>query len=76
LDEVKRVADKAAANVRTMGVALSTCIVPEVGKPSFTLKDEMGGKTQYHTHHPAGYRYRNSCPDQVPEDYCEYFALV
>lgn len=42
LDEVKRVADKAAANVRTMGVALSPCIVPEVGKASFTLKeDEM-----------------------------------
>ncbi|MCC5930279.1 MAG: dihydroxyacetone kinase subunit DhaK [Cyclobacteriaceae bacterium] len=42
LDEVKRVAAKAAANVRTMGVALSPCIVPEVGKPSFTLnEDEM-----------------------------------
>jgi hypothetical protein len=33
-------------------------------------------KPQYHTHHPAGYRYRNSCPDTIPEDYCEYFALV
>ena len=42
LDEVKRVALKAAANVRTMGVALSPCIVPEVGKPTFTLnEDEM-----------------------------------
>jgi dihydroxyacetone kinase-like protein len=40
LDEVKRVADKAAANVRTMGVALSPCIVPEVGKPSFTIGDD------------------------------------
>ena len=39
LDEVKRVAEKAAANVRTMGVALTPCIVPEVGKPSFTLGD-------------------------------------
>ena len=39
LAEVKRVADKAAANVRTMGVALTPCIVPEVGKPSFTLGD-------------------------------------
>jgi dihydroxyacetone kinase-like protein len=37
LDEVKRVAQKAADNVRTMGVALSPCIVPEVGKPSFTI---------------------------------------
>jgi len=42
LDEVKRVAVKAVANVRTMGVALSPCIVPEVGKPSFTInEDEM-----------------------------------
>ncbi len=40
LDEVKRVAQKAADNVRTMGVALTPCIVPEVGKPSFTLEDD------------------------------------
>lgn len=39
LDTVKRVAEKACANVRTMGVALSPCIVPEVGKPSFTISD-------------------------------------
>mgnify|MGYP006270556871 FL=1 len=37
LDEVKRVAELAGANVRTMGVALSPVIVPEVGKPSFTI---------------------------------------
>jgi dihydroxyacetone kinase-like protein len=42
LDEVKRVAQKAADNVRTMGVALSPCIVPEVGKPSFSIgENEM-----------------------------------
>ena len=42
LAEVKRIADKAAASVRTMGVALSPCIVPEVGRPSFTIgEDEM-----------------------------------
>jgi len=42
LDEVKRVAEKACANVRTMGVALSPNIVPEVGKPQFQLgEDEM-----------------------------------
>jgi len=39
LEEVKRLADKAAANVRTMGVALSPCIVPEIGKPSFSIAD-------------------------------------
>ncbi len=42
LDEVKRVADKAAANVRTMGVALSPNIIPEIGKPQFSLgENEM-----------------------------------
>lgn len=42
LDDVKRVAESACENVRTMGVALSPCIVPKVGKPSFTLaEDEM-----------------------------------
>ncbi len=39
MGEVKRVAEKAGANVRTMGVALSPNIVPEVGKPQFTLGD-------------------------------------
>jgi phosphoenolpyruvate---glycerone phosphotransferase subunit DhaK len=37
LAEVKRVAEKACANVRTIGVAFSPCIVPEIGKPTFTL---------------------------------------
>lgn len=42
LDEVKRIAEKAAANVRTMGVALTPCTIPEVGKPGFTIpEDEM-----------------------------------
>lgn len=42
LTEVKRIADKASANVRTMGVALTPCIVPEVGRSSFTLgENEM-----------------------------------
>ena len=42
LAEVKRIAEKAAANVRTMGVALSPNIVPEVGKPQFTIgENEM-----------------------------------
>lgn len=42
LDAVKRVADKVCANVRTMGVALSSCTVPRVGHPSFEIgADEM-----------------------------------
>lgn len=39
LEEVKAVAEKTIANVRSMGVALSSCTVPAAGKPSFTLAD-------------------------------------
>ncbi|ARK30131.1 PTS-dependent dihydroxyacetone kinase, dihydroxyacetone-binding subunit DhaK [Halalkalibacter krulwichiae] len=39
LEEVKRIAEKANASVRTMGVALSPCTLPEVGRPTFTIKD-------------------------------------
>jgi len=38
LEEVARVAQKAADNVRTFGVALSPCIVPENGKANFTVE--------------------------------------
>ena len=40
MDEVAAVAEKALANIRTMGVALSPCIVPKVGKPTFTIADD------------------------------------
>ena len=40
LDEVVEVAERALANIRTMGVALSPCIVPLAGKPTFTLADD------------------------------------
>ncbi len=36
-DEVKAVAEKVGARVRTMGVALSPCIIPEIGTPGFTI---------------------------------------
>ncbi|AXG91547.1 dihydroxyacetone kinase subunit DhaK [Clostridium botulinum] len=42
LKEVTRIAQKTINNTRTMGVALSPCIIPEVGKPGFTIgEDEM-----------------------------------
>lgn len=41
LEEVKRIAVKACENVRTMGVALSPCTVPRVGRPSFELADDV-----------------------------------
>ncbi len=33
-------AKEAAAKVRTMGVALTPCIVPAVGRPTFTLPND------------------------------------
>ncbi|MCF8019914.1 dihydroxyacetone kinase, N-terminal domain [Petrocella atlantisensis] len=40
LQEVKRVAEKVIANVKSMGMALTTCTVPAAGKPSFVLGDD------------------------------------
>ncbi|PHP52920.1 dihydroxyacetone kinase subunit DhaK [Actinomyces ruminis] len=39
LDEVTAVTARALDNIRTMGVALSPCIVPKVGEPTFTIED-------------------------------------
>lgn len=42
LKEVKSKTEKALENIITMGIALTPCIVPEVGKPTFTiLENEM-----------------------------------
>jgi len=40
LEEVVGVAQKTVDNTRSMGIALSPCIVPEVGKPTFSIKDD------------------------------------
>lgn len=40
LEEVAAVVQKALDNIRTMGVALSPCIVPQVGKPTFSINDD------------------------------------
>lgn len=40
LQEVTKTAQKAIDNVRTFGTALSPCIIPSVGKPSFTLAED------------------------------------
>ncbi|HWO76289.1 MAG TPA: dihydroxyacetone kinase subunit DhaK [Bacillus sp. (in: firmicutes)] len=39
LAEIKAVADKVVQNVRSMGMAISPCTVPQAGKPSFELKE-------------------------------------
>lgn len=40
LDEVTRVAKKTVENTRTLGFALSPCIVPEAGKPTFSIDED------------------------------------
>lgn len=40
LEEVKAVAEKANANVRTMGVAINPSTIPAAGKPGFELSDD------------------------------------
>ena len=39
LEGVAGVAQKALHNIRSMGVALSPCVVPQVGKPTFTINE-------------------------------------
>jgi triose/dihydroxyacetone kinase / FAD-AMP lyase (cyclizing) len=40
LKEVKAVAEKAAANVRSIGIALTSCTVPASGSPTFELNED------------------------------------
>lgn len=40
LSEVKRVAQKTIDNVRSMGMSMSSCIIPAVGKAGFEMKDD------------------------------------
>ncbi|WP_196592976.1 dihydroxyacetone kinase subunit DhaK [Pectinatus sottacetonis] len=39
LQAVKSIAEKVISNVRSMGMALSSCTIPAAGKPSFTLAE-------------------------------------
>lgn len=39
LEETQKIAEKVIANVRSMGVALTSCTLPKAGKPTFTLGD-------------------------------------
>ncbi len=40
LDDVERMTRHALANMRTMGVALSSCTLPAVGTPTFSIGDD------------------------------------
>lgn len=69
--EVKRVAEKVIANVRSMGMALSTCTVPEAGKPSFTLaENEMEIGMGIHGE-PGTHRQEISTADEIVDHLLE-----
>ena len=40
LDTVTRITERSLDNIRTMGIALTPCIIPQVGKPTFTIADD------------------------------------
>ena len=40
LDDTFKLASEANNNIRTLGVALSPCILPEAGKPTFEINDD------------------------------------
>ena len=40
LDDVFKLASETNNNIRTLGVALSPCILPEAGKPTFEINDD------------------------------------
>jgi dihydroxyacetone kinase DhaK subunit len=67
LDEVVAVTEKALANIRTMGVALSPCTVPMAGKPTFTIgEDEMEIGMGIHGE-PGMKREKLQTADQISE---------
>lgn len=67
LDEVAAVTEKALANIRTMGVALSPCTVPMAGKSTFTIgEDEMEIGMGIHGE-PGMKREKLQTADQIAE---------
>lgn len=40
LEEVARIAQEAVDNTRTMGMAMSPCTIPQIGKPSFAMGED------------------------------------
>ena len=68
LEEVKNVAQKVVDNVRSMGMALTSCIVPAVGKSNFELgENEMEIGMGIHGE-PGIYRKDISSADEVAEE--------
>lgn len=71
LEEVKRVADKVVENVRSMGMALTSCTVPAAGKSNFTLdKDEVEIGMGIHGE-PGTHREKISTADNIAQHLVE-----
>ncbi len=67
LDDVERVARKALAHIRTIGVALSPCTVPAAGRPTFTIgENEMEIGMGIHGE-PGARREELKSADQIAE---------
>jgi len=71
LDEVQRVAQKVVDNVRTMGMALTSCVTPEKGEPTFDLgEDEIELGIGIHGE-PGVERTETMSADEVTEELTE-----
>ncbi len=67
LEEVKAVAEKAIANVRTMGAAISPCTIPAAGRPGFEIgEDEIEIGIGVHGE-PGTYRDKMMTADQITD---------
>ena len=71
LEKTFNIASSANNNIRTLGVALSPCILPEVGKPTFKIKDDeieigMGIHGE-----PGIKREKLRSADQLSDDLCK-----
>ncbi len=71
LEKTFNIASSANNNIRTLGVALSPCILPEAGKPTFEIKDDeieigMGIHGE-----PGIKREKLRSADQLSDDMCK-----
>lgn len=75
LSEVKRVAEKTIENIKSMGMAISSCIVPAAGKPNFNLaEDEVEIGMGIHGE-PGTHREKISTADSIVEQLVERILL-
>ncbi|WP_460286379.1 dihydroxyacetone kinase subunit DhaK [Clostridium sp. CTA-7] len=75
LSEVKRVAEKTIENVKSMGMAISSCMVPAAGKPNFNLaEDEVEIGIGIHGE-PGTHREKISTADSIVEQLVERILL-